>query len=74
MNFEPITIKEKDMSMDKNGVSNQLVRGNRWPRKPVEKAGKDCPKCGAAMFKPAISKEDLIVCSKYSGCKYSEGS
>lgn len=62
------------MSMDKSGVSNQSVRGNRWPRKPVEKAGKECPKCGAAMFKPAIPKDGLIVCSKYPGCKYSEGS
>lgn len=67
-----LTSEEKKMSMDKNGVLNQLVPRNRWPRKPVERAGRDCPRCGAAMFRHGSAKGNLLVCSKYPDCKHSE--
>lgn len=67
-----LTSEEKKMSMDKNGVLNQLVPRNRWPRKPVERAGKDCPRCGAPLLKRSNERGSFLGCSKYPDCMHSE--
>lgn len=58
------------MSIDM-GKNNALARRS-YPRRPAERAGKDCPKCGAPLLKRDNARGPFLACSKYPACKYAE--